>query len=72
MKRIGIHGKDFQNKSTRFIEKVLDHLKKTEAEIWVSSKFLRQFKASRVAGYKLKTFELGYSLRSLYFFLSLG
>ena len=72
MKRIGIHGKDFQNKSTRFIEKVLDHLKKTEAEIWVSSKFLRQFKASRVAGYKLKTFELGDSLRSLDFFLSLG
>ncbi len=72
MKRIGIHGKDFQNKSTRFIEKVLDHLNKTEAEIWVSSKFLRQFKTSRVAGYKLKTFELGDSLRSLDFFLSLG
>lgn len=72
MKRIGIHGKDFQNKSTRFIEKVLDHLKKTEAEIWVSSKFLRQFKASQVAGYKLKTFELGDSLRPLDFFLSLG
>ena len=72
MKRIGIHGKDFQNKSTRFIEKVLDHLKKTEAEICVSSKFLRQFKVSRVSGYKLKTFELGDSLRSLDFFLSLG
>jgi NAD+ kinase len=72
MKRIGIHGKDFQNKSTRFIEKVLDHLKKTGVEIWVSSKFLRQFKVSRVSGYKLKTFELGDNLRSLDFFLSLG
>lgn len=72
MKRIGIHGKDFQNKSTRFIEKVLDHLKRTGTDIWVSSKFLRQFKTSRVAGYKLKTFELGDNLRPLDFFLSLG
>lgn len=72
MKRIGIHGKDFQNKSTRFIEKVLDHLKRTGTDIWVSSKFLRQFKTSRVAGYKLKTFELGDNLWPLDFFLSLG
>jgi NAD+ kinase len=72
MTRIGIHGKDFQNKSSRFIEKLLDYLKKNQAEIWVSSKFLKQFKSSRIADYKLKSFEEGDNLHSLDFFLSLG
>jgi NAD+ kinase len=72
MIRIGIHGKDFQNKSSRFIEKVLDHLKKNQAEIWVSSKFLKQFKSTRIADYKLRSFDIGDNLHSLNFFLSLG
>jgi NAD+ kinase len=72
MTRIGIHGKDFQNKSSRFIEKLLDYLKKNQVEIWVSSKFLKQFKSSRLADYKLKPFEEGDNLHSLDFFLSLG
>jgi NAD+ kinase len=72
MTRIGIHGKDFQNKSSRFIEKLLDYLKKNQAEIWVSSKFLKQFKSSRISDYKLRSFELGDNLHSLDFFLSLG
>jgi NAD+ kinase len=72
MTRIGIHGKDFQNKSSRFIEKLLDFLKKNQAEIWVSSKFLKQFKSSRIADFKLKTFEEGDNLHSLDFFLSIG
>jgi NAD+ kinase len=72
MTRIGIHGKDFQNKSSRFIEKLLDYLKKNQAEIWVSSKFLKQFKSSRIADFKLKTFEEGDNLHSLDFFLSIG
>jgi NAD+ kinase len=72
MIRFGIHGRDLQNKSSRFLEKVLDHLTKNQADIWVSSKFLKQFKSSRIADYKLKTFEEGDNLHSLDFFLSLG
>ncbi len=72
MTRIGIHGKDFQAKSSRFLEKVLDHLKKNQVEIWVSAKFLKQFKSTRIADYKLKSFDEGDNLHSLDFFLSLG
>ncbi len=72
MTRIGIHGKDFQNKSSRFIEKLLDFLKKNQADIWVSSKFLKQFRSARIADFKLKTFEQGDNLHSLDFFLSIG
>ncbi len=72
MTRIGIHGKDLQNKSSRFLEKVLDYLKKHQAEIWVSAKFLRQFKSSRIEDYKLKSFDQGDNLHPLDFFLSLG
>jgi NAD+ kinase len=72
MTRIGIHGKDFQNKSSRFLEKILDYLSKRKVEIWVSAKFLKQFKSSRIDDYKLKSFDQGDNLRSLDFFLSLG
>jgi NAD+ kinase len=72
MTRIGIHGKDFQNKSSRFLEKVLDHLKKKQVEIWVSSKFLKQFKSSRIQDYQLRAFDQGDHLHQLDCFLSLG
>lgn len=72
MIRIGIHGKDFQNKSSRFLEKVLDSLKKRQVDIWVSAKFLKQFKSSRIEDYQLKSFDQGDSLSHLDFFLSLG
>ena len=72
MTRIGIHGKDFQNKSLRFLERVLDHLKKKDVEIWVSEKFIKQFKSASIRSYKLRSFNHEDSLRSLDFFLSLG
>ena len=72
MTRIGIHGKDFQNKSSRFLEKVLDHLKKKQVEIWVSSKFLKQFKSSRIQDYQLRAFDQGDHLHQLDCFLPLG
>jgi NAD+ kinase len=72
MIRIGIHGKDFQNKSSRFIEKLLDFLKKNQVEIWVSSKFLKQFKSARIKDYQLVSFEEGTNLNALDFFLSIG
>ncbi len=70
--RIGIHGKDLQSKSSRFMEKLLDHLKDFNAEIWVSAKFLKQFKSSRIEEYKLKSFDDGDNLRLLDFFFSIG
>ncbi len=72
MIRIGIHGKDFQNKSLRFLERVLDHLKRSQVEIWVSEKFLKQFKSSRIQAYKLRSFNHEDNLHSLNYFLSLG
>jgi NAD+ kinase len=70
--RIGIHGKDFQEKSARFIEKVLEYLRKYETETWVSVKLLKQLKPSRVQEFKLKSFDHGDNLRNLDFFFSLG
>jgi len=70
--RIGIHGKDFQNKSTRFLIKVLDALKQRNIEIWVSDKFLRLVKPNRLKDFKLKPFDHSVSLNNLDFFLSLG
>jgi NAD+ kinase len=70
--RIGIHGRDFQAKSTRFIEKILDQLKQRKAEVWFSSKFVKQVKSPLLGDIKYKTFELGDNLRNLDFLFSLG
>lgn len=70
--RIGIHGKDFRDKSQRFIEKVLDYLQRSRTEIWVSDRFLKQIKSSRIQALKLKTFDHTDNLRNLDFFFSLG
>ena len=68
--RIGIHGRDFQQKSSRFIERVLTILGKYKSEVFVSAKFQKHFKSSR--HFKLKVFDQGDSLKNLDFFLSLG
>jgi NAD+ kinase len=70
--RIGIHGKDFQDKSARFTEHVLDWLRQYKCEIWVSAKFIKQLKSSRTRQFKLKSFDHGDNLRNLDFFFSLG
>jgi NAD+ kinase len=70
--RIGIHGKDYQHKSTRFLMKVLDALKERNVETWVSDKFLKVLKPARLSDYKLKSFDHSVSLSNLDFFLSLG
>jgi NAD+ kinase len=69
---VGIHGRDFQQKSNRFIEELLDTLTRYKAHISVSSKFLKHVKSSKVDAYKLKVFEHGDSLKNLDFFISLG
>ncbi len=70
--RIGIHGRDFQTKSTRFIENVLEQLKQRKAEVWLSSKFVKQIKSPLLGEMKYKIFEHGDSLRNFDFFFSLG
>lgn len=70
--RIGIHGKDFQQKSTRFLVKILDALKQRNVETWVSDKFLKLVRPASLTSYKLKPFDHTTSLTNLDFFLSLG
>jgi NAD+ kinase len=70
--RFGIHGKDFQQKSNRFIERLIDYLQRHKAEIWASDKFLKNVKSAKIQQAKLKSFSLGQSLKGLDFFLSLG
>jgi len=70
--RIGIHGKDFQEKSTRFLLKVLDALKQHNVETWVSDKFLKLVKPATLTDFKLKSFDHTANLNNLNFFLSLG
>ncbi|MBL7852268.1 MAG: NAD kinase [Cyclobacteriaceae bacterium] len=68
--RIGIHGRDFQQKSSRFMERVLTILSRYKAEIFVSSKFQKHFKPKH--NFKFKVFDHGDSLKNLNFFISLG
>lgn len=68
--RIGVHGRDFQLKSSRFIERVLTILSRYKAELYVSAKFQRHFKSRQP--FKFKVFEEGDSLKNLDFFISLG
>jgi NAD+ kinase len=68
--RFGIHGRDFQQKSSRFIERLLTLLTSHKAEIWVSSKFQKHFKSSQ--DFNLKVFDQGDNLKTLDFFISIG
>jgi NAD+ kinase len=68
--RIGIHGRDFQQKSSRFMERVLTILNRYKAEIFVSSKFQRHFKPRH--RFKVKVFEHGDPMKNLDFFISFG
>lgn len=70
--RIGIHGKDYQNKSSRFILKILSALQENKVETWVSDKFLKQVKTPHIDDFKLKVFDHSVNLKNLDFFLSLG
>ena len=68
--RVGIHGRDFQQKSSRFIERVLLWLTRNKGEIFVSSKFQKHFKSNQ--NFRMKVFEHGDNLKNLDFFISLG
>lgn len=68
--RIGIHGRDFQQRSSHFVEWVLTRLKEYKADLWVSSKFQRHFRSRQ--DFKMKVFDHGDNLKKLDFFISLG
>jgi NAD+ kinase len=70
--RIGIHGKDFQNKSSGFLMKVLGTLQENKIETWVSEKFVKQLKSPHLSDFKLKVFDQTANLKNLDFFLSFG
>lgn len=70
--KIGIHGRDFKAKSSRFIEKLFDQLRHYGVEIWLSSKFVKQVDSAVLKTIKYKSFELGDNLKNLDFFFSLG
>ena len=69
---VGLHGRDFHQKSNRFVEKLLEILGNHKAHVSVSSKFLKHLKSSKIKALNLKTFEVGDNLKSLDFFISLG
>ena len=69
---VGIHGRDFQQKSNRFIEKLLDILIGYNATISASAKFLKHVKSSKISAHHLNSFDVGDSLKGLDLFISLG
>jgi NAD+ kinase len=72
MMHVGLHGRDFHQKSNRFVEKLLEILAGHKAHVSVSSKFLKHLKSSKIKALNLKTFEVGDNLKNLDFFISLG
>jgi NAD+ kinase len=70
--RIAIHGRDAQQKSTQFIESVIDYLGKQGVEVTLSEKFLQTFKSPKVRSLKIKPFTHDVNLAKVDFFLSIG
>jgi NAD+ kinase len=70
--KVGVHGKDFNRQSAPFIERILELLSSRKADIFVSSRFHRNFKSSSFNRFKLKTYEQGDNLKNLDLFLSIG
>jgi NAD+ kinase len=70
--KVAIHGKDPLNKSTRFVEEVVDLLKAHRVEIWMSDSFLKQTKSAKIKALRPRRFSLGDNLKPLDCFLSIG
>lgn len=71
--KVGVHGKDFTNESTSFIERIFETLQACKAEIVVSSKFHKSLQ--RYPSFKkfdLKTYNPGDDLKDLQSFFSVG
>jgi NAD+ kinase len=70
--RIAIHGRDAHQKTTQFIESVIDYLSKQGVEVIVSEKFLQTFRSAQLRKLKIKSFGPGVNLSKISFFLSIG
>lgn len=70
--RIAIHGRDAQQKSTQFIESVIEYLRKQEVDIIASEKFLNNVKSAVIRRLKIKGFGHDVNLKNVDFFLSIG
>src|SRR5689334_14558686 len=70
--RIAIHGRDAHQKSTQFIESVIDYLTKQGVEVTVSDKFLQTFRSAQIKNLKIKSFGPDVNLSKVDFFLSIG
>jgi NAD+ kinase len=70
--RIAIHGRDAHQKSTQFVESVVDYLSKQGVEVLMSESFLQTFRSPKVRELKIKSFEHDVSLSKVNFFLSIG
>jgi NAD+ kinase len=70
--RVGLHGKDFKDKSARFTERLLSLLVSKKIEIWASDWFVQNLKPAFRASSKIKTFRDAESIKKLDYFISLG
>lgn len=70
--RIAIHGRDPQQKSTQFIESVVDYLRKQDIEIIASEKFLHSLKSASLRKLGIKAFDQSVNLKNVDFFFSVG
>ncbi|HEY5692192.1 MAG TPA: NAD kinase [Cyclobacteriaceae bacterium] len=70
--RIGIHGKEVKGQQIKFIENLFSVLAANKVDARVSSRFLKYLKTPRFDHAKLKSFEVGDSLKGLDAFISLG
>lgn len=70
--RVGLHGKDFKDKSARFTERLLTLLAEKKVEIWASDRFIQNLKPAIQSSFKIKPFREGESIKKLDYFISLG
>src|SRR5688572_17808799 len=70
--RIAIHGRDAQQKSTQFIESVIDYLVDQKVDILATDKFLSNVKLPAIRRRSIKSFGHDVNLKNVDFFLSIG
>ncbi len=70
--KIGIHGKDFPRQTGQLIEQILDLLNEHSAELFVSDKFDKYLKTSKIKNHKCTVFSFGDNISHLDFVITMG
>ncbi|HMP99480.1 MAG TPA: NAD kinase [Cyclobacteriaceae bacterium] len=70
--KVGIHGKDFPRQAGQLIEYLFQLLHTHKAEIFVSDKFEKLLKSSKISQYKHGIFQAGDDLSHFDFIITLG